>query len=219
MNKSNLKKNQILQIFKSQKCLILEDLCRSLNYSARSTQRLLRAVGYFSSFTHNGKWYILQNIPEFDRNGLWFYQGIGFSKWRDLNTTIRHLIENSVEGLMANNLSKTLSTSCSPVLNRLHKANKIDRVKTHRGFVYLSIEPTVKKRQVAYIEKKHRLQRPSDTDTITILIEFIRNPDRTFEELASHLNKIKSFCSADMIKNMFIYFGLEKKIPKKPKKS
>lgn len=219
MNKSNLKKNQILQIFKSQKCLILEDLGTLLNYSARSTQRLLRAVGYFSSFTHNSKWYTLQNIPEFDHNGLWFYQGIGFSQWRDLNTTIRYLVENSAEGLMASDLSITLLTSCSPVLNRLYKANKIDRVKTHRGFVYLSIEPTLKKRQVTCIEKDHCLQRPSDTDTITILVEFIRNPNRTFEELASHLNKIKFFCSADMIKNMFVYFGLEKKIPRKPKKS
>jgi predicted transcriptional regulator len=219
MNKSGLRKTQILQLIKIHKCLTLEDLCTSLNYSSRSAQRLLKKVGYFSSFTHNGKWYTLQNIPEFNHNGLWFYQGIGFSQWRDLNATICHLIDNSVEGLMASDLSITLSTSCPPVLNRLYKANKIDRVKTHRGFVYLSIDRTIKRRQVALIAKAHGLQRSSDTDTITILVEFIRNPNRTFEELASHLNKEKLFCSADMIKNMFVYFGLEKKIPKKPKNS
>ncbi len=84
-------------------------------------------------------------------------------------------------------MSKTLSTSCPPVLNRLYKANKIDRAKTHRGFVCLSIDSTIKRRQVSGIEKVQGLQRPSDTDTITILVEFIRNPNRTLEELASHL--------------------------------
>ncbi len=219
MNKSDLKKNQILQVFKLYKCLTLEDLCTSLTYSSRSTQRLLKIVGYYSSFTHNGKWYTLQNIPKFDNNGLWFYQGIGFSQRLTLNATICHLIDNSPEGLKASDLSKTLSASCPPVLNRLYKANKIDRAKTRRGFVYLSIDRTIKRRQVSSIEKVQCLQRPSDTDTITILVEFIRNPNRTFEELASHLNKSMIFCSTDMIKNMFVYFGLEKKIPKKPKRS
>ena len=120
---------------------------------------------------------------------------------------------------MAGDLTITLSASCPPVLNRLYKASKIDRVKTHRGFVYLSIDHTIKRQQVACIEKAHSLQRPSDTETITILVEFIRNSKRTFEELASYLNKTGLFCSADMIKNMFVYFGLEKKIPKKPRKS
>ena len=57
MNKSELKKTQLLQIFKRFKCMTIGDLCLSLNYSVRSVQRLLKAVGYFSSITHNGKWY------------------------------------------------------------------------------------------------------------------------------------------------------------------
>jgi hypothetical protein len=120
---------------------------------------------------------------------------------------------------MAVDLSTTLSTPCPPVLNRLYKANKIDRVKINRGFVYLSIDRTIKGPQVACREKTHGLQRPSDTDTITILVEFIRNPNRSFDEIASHLNQKRVFCNADTIKNMFVYFGLEKKIPKMPKKS
>jgi hypothetical protein len=219
VDKSELKKTRISQLFKLQKCVTLEDLCASLNYSGRSAQRLLKSIGYYSSFTHNGKWYTLKTIPAFDNNGLWFYQGIGFSKYRDLNSTIRHLIDSSAEGLMAGDLSKILSTSCPPVLNRLYKANKIDRVKIHRGFVYLSTDHTNKRQQISCFEKTHSLQLPSDMDTITILVEFIRNPNRTFEELTLNLNQKKVFCSADKIKNLFVYFGLEKKIPKTPKKS
>jgi predicted transcriptional regulator len=219
LNKSDSRKTQMIDLFKLHKCLTLDDLSTSLNYSGRSAHRLLKTIGYYSSITHNGKWYTLEFIPAFDHNGIWFYQSIGFSQYRDLNATICHLIDNSSEGLMASDLSTTLSTSCPPVLNRLYKANKIDRVKINRSFVYLSIDRVIKGRQVARLEKTHGLQRPSDTDTITILVEFIRNPYRSCEELASYLNQKRVFCSADKIKSMFVYFGLEKKIPKMPKKS
>jgi predicted transcriptional regulator len=182
-------------------------------------QRLLKTIGYYSSFTHNGKWYTLESIPVFDNNGLWFYEGIGFSIYRDLNATICRLIDDSSKGLMAVDLSTILSTSCSPVLNRLYKTNKIDRVKINRGFVYLSINRSIKSRQVACLEKSHSPQRISDAYMITILVEFIRNPNRSFEQLASCLNKKRIFCNADTIKRIFISFGLEKKIPKMPKKS
>ncbi len=213
----NNNKDRISQFLELQKCLTLEDLCTLLNYSRRSVQRLLKLIGYYSSFTHNGKWYTLHNVPVFDNDGLWFYKGIGFSKYQDLNATIRHLIEKSAGGLMAGDLSKTLSTSCAPVLNRLYKSNKIDRVKIHRAFVYLSTDRTIKRQQICYLKKTHGLQRPSETDTIVILVEFIRNPNRTFEELAFHLNQKRIFCSADTIKNLFVYYGLEKKFPKMPK--
>jgi hypothetical protein len=192
----------------------LNDLSTSLNYSNRSTHRLLKSIGYYSSFTHNGKWYTLESIPVFDHNGLWFHQSFGFSLYRDLNTTINHLIDSSSAGLTATYLSTTLSTQCPPILNRLYKTNKIDRVKINRGYIYLSIDRTIKERQIACIEKTHSLQLPSEADTITILVEFIRNPNRSFEELALYLNQERVFCSADTIKNMFLYFGLEKKIQK-----
>lgn len=204
----------MIDLFELHKCLTLKDISTSLNYSSRSTHRLLKTIGYYSSFTHNGKWYTLESIPVFDHNGLWFYQGFGFSLYRDLNATICHLIDNSSAGLTATYLSTTLSTQCPPILNRLYKANKIDRVKINRGFNYLSIDRTIKGRQIACFEKNQSIQRPSDTDTITVLVEFIRNPNRSFEELASYLNQKRVFCSADMIKNMFVYFGLEKKILK-----
>ena len=71
---------------------------------------------------------------------------------------------------------------------------------------------------VGYAEKSRGFLRPTDADTIIILVEFIRKPDRNFDELANHLAKKKVFCNADTIKNLFIYYGLEKKIPKMPKK-
>jgi len=213
MKKVNSKPTLANKLFHKEKCLTIKDLSRVLEYSDRSVQRLLKKLGYYSSFTHNGKWYTLENIPEFDENGLWFYQGIGFSKWRNLTTTILYLVENSVKGLTASNLSSILSSSCPPILNKIYKACKINRVKTSRGFIYISMNSATKKRQLNNLNKAAILPHLSDTDKINILAEHIRNPDRTCMELASQVKKKSGInCGAEMIKNLFLQLGLEKKI-------
>lgn len=219
MFESSPKKLQLEQLFNKEKCWTMKDLCRSLNYSGRSVQRLLKDIGYYSSFTHNGKWYTLQITPEFDVNGLWFYQDIGFSKCRHLTSTILYLIENSVNGLTANNLSKMLSTSCPPILNRIFTSKKVDRIKTSRGFVYISTSQAIKKRQLRNFDKTGVRLQLSNSDTITILVEFIKNSSRTLKELALQLEKNRISCSDDILKDLFIRLGLEKKIPKGPQKS
>ena len=208
------------KLFNKEKCLTIKDISRVLEYSDRSVQRLLKKLGYYSSFTHNGKWYTLEYIPEFDENGLWFYQGIGFSKWRNLTATILYLVENSVKGLTANELSSILSSSCPPILNKIHNASKINRVKTSRGFVYISMNSAIKERQLNNLNKTAILTYLSDTDKITILAEYIRNPKRTCMELASQVKKKSGInCSTEMIKSLFVQLGLEKKIPQRHQNS
>lgn len=208
------------KLFNKEKCLTIKDISKILEYSDRSVQRLLKKIGYYSSVTHNGKWYTLEHIPEFDDNGLWFYQGIGFSKWRNLTATILYLVEKSVKGLTASDLSSILSSSCPPILNKIHKACKINRVKTQRGFVYISMNSATKERQLNNLDKAVVLPHLSDSDKITILAEHIRNPNRTCRELALHVKKKSRInCSFEMIKSLFVQLGLEKKIPQRHQKS
>lgn len=216
MNNINPKTTAANKLFNKEKCLTMRDLSRKLEYSARSVQRLLKKLGYYSSFTHNGKWYTLEYMPEFDENGLWFYHGIGFSKWRNLTATILYLIENSTKGLTAGGLSSRLSSSCPPILNKIYKAGKLKRVKTQRGFVYISINPTTKERQLNNLDKAAVLPNLSDSDKIIILAEHIRNPNRTSKDLALQVKKKNRInCNTETIKSLFVQLGLEKKIPQK----
>ena len=113
-----------------------------------------------------------------------------------------------------------LSKSCPPVLNRIYKANKVNRVKTSHGFVYVSLDPAIKDRQLGNLDQADVIPSLSDADTIMILVEFIRNPNQTAKELVSQLKQKKeAFCSVDTIKNLFIRLGLEKKLPKKLRQS
>ena len=218
MAKFNQKKSQLLQLFEIEKCLTISTLSDLLNYSDRSVQRLLKDVGYYSSYTHNAKWYTLKSIPIFNKNGLWFYQNIGFSKVRNLTSTILYLLDISPQGLTANNLSEMLLTSCPPILNRLYKAKKINRVKTPKGYIYFSNDPAIQKKQLNNFDNLEALPSLLDAEKITILIEFIRNPNQSIEDLAMHLKKNEQvYCTAAAIMNFFIFNGLEKKIQKKPK--
>ena len=76
------------ELFSQQYCWTIEQLGFALDYSAISIRRFLKQLGYFSSFTHNSKWYTLSSIPEFDNNGLWFYNQIGFSRHGNLKQNI-----------------------------------------------------------------------------------------------------------------------------------
>lgn len=219
-DKVDTKTTTAKKLFNKEKCLQIKDISQILEYSDRSVQRLLKKLGYYSSFTDNGKWYTLEYIPEFDENGLWFYQGIGFSKWRNLTATILKLVENSVKGLTASELSSILSSSCPPILNKIHNASKINRVKTSRGFVYISMNSAIKERQLSNLHKTTILTYLSDADKITILAEYIRNPKRTCMELASQIREKSGInCSADMIESLFVQLGLEKKIPQRHQNS
>ena len=72
--------NQLAKLFKRKKCYTIEQLSHCLNYSLISIRRFLKVIGYYSSFTHNSKWYTLRSIPSFGKNGIWFCQAIGFCK-------------------------------------------------------------------------------------------------------------------------------------------
>ena len=131
--------DRLLVLFDQKKCWTIEELSYSLNYSTISIRRFLKDIGYYSSFTHNSRWYTPYSIPLFNKRGLWFYQGIGFSKHGNLKQTILNFVNKSTQGLTAQEIFEILLIPCHSVLNQMYTKNQIDRFNTQRGFVYLSI--------------------------------------------------------------------------------
>ena len=67
--------------FRRRAVLQLSELLRTLRTRSRMTAfRRLKEVGYLCSYTHARRYYTLTNIPQFDEHGLWFHQGVGFSR-------------------------------------------------------------------------------------------------------------------------------------------
>src|SRR5471032_317378 len=128
-------------------CWLLVDLAHSLGYALISVRRFLKTIGYFRSYTHNGMWYTLRSTPRFNRDGLWHYQDIGFSKHGGLIATIAYLVERSPAGLSARELAQILQHPYHSLLGSVHKDGALDRVKLGGKFRYLSTAPEINRRQ------------------------------------------------------------------------
>jgi hypothetical protein len=208
--------SQLAELFNQEKCYTINQLSRRLNYSLISIRRFLKVMGYYSSFTHNSKWYTLRSIPSFDNNGIWFYQDIGFCKHGNLNHTIGRFIDKSFQGLTAKDLFNILSVPCHPVLNQMYKKKKIDRFNTPKGFVYLSVSESKKRMQLNRLQvltPPQKIERFNPQTAVYVLVEFIKNPKASFFELSVAVKKRGVKASQQSIAQLFKDYDLKKSPP------
>ena len=207
---------QLAELFKQEKCYTIDQLSGRLNYSLISIRRFLKVIGYYTSFTHNSKWYTLRSIPSFNKNGIWFYQDIGFCKHGNLNQTIGRFIDKSFQGLTAKDLFNMLSVPCHPVLNQMYKKKKIDRYHTPKGFVYLSVSESKKRLQLKRLQvltPAQKIQRLNPQAAVYVLVELIKNPKASFFELSVAVKKKGVTASQQAIAQLFKDYDLKKTPP------
>ena len=199
---------------------MLADLARSLDYAFISVRRLLKQIGYFRSYTHNGKWYTLRDSPHFNRDGIWHHKDIGFSKHGSLIATIVRLVARSPAGLSARDLGEKLQHPCHAVLTNLHKNQVLDRVSLAGQFCYLAIAPEINRRQreqVAILAPLSPVTSLSTQVAVWVLVEHIKNPGLSFEELAARIREQRQLTlAAESIRQFFQEHDL-KKTPETPR--
>ena len=81
------------------KVFTLEKLVSTLSCSIPNARLKLKQWGSHTSYNQNGRYYALPTVPYFDKNGLWHFEDIFFSRYGNLKKTIIHLIERSPSGL------------------------------------------------------------------------------------------------------------------------
>jgi len=207
------KVNQLLvSLFKKQLCWMITPLSQELNYSIPSVRRFLRHVGYYTSFTHNGKWYTLQSIPRFDREGLWFHDNIGFSNVGSLTNTLVKIISRSQAGMTAEILGQKLRSRYHTVLVQLYRSGSLQREKYGRSYVYLagdSHAASVQRRNLA-LKNMPAVPLPAEI-SVLVLVEFIHHPNASFEQLAETIAHKKNIVIQPVqIKRLFEMHGLKK---------
>jgi hypothetical protein len=146
--------------------------------SRMSIFRRLKEIGYFSSFSHAGKYYTLTNIPQFDENGFWFHQEIGFSRFGTLKATIIELVCGSSAGLTHLELSQLLRIKVYNSLLDLVKKGMVGRQRMKKSFLYVAPEhgkatEQINQKRTATAESVKGVTVVSDTIVIEVLIETI----------------------------------------------
>lgn len=210
MSTENSADQKLTSVFGVQKCWMIAPLAQQMEYSIPAVRRFLAKVGYYSSFTHNGRWYTLASIPRFGNNGLWFYQNIGFSRVGSLTSTLVNLIENSSSGMTADQLGEKLRCRCHGVLVQLYRKGRVDRQKYGRSHVYLAADPVMASSQSRVLQKSKVAVLPAQM-AVLVLVEFIHTPEAGFEQLAKAVSyRTRTVVKAEQVQKLFEEYGLKK---------
>lgn len=200
------------ELFEKQPCWMIQPLADAMHYSIPSVRRFLAEAEYFSSFTHNGRWYTLRRIPRFNRDGLWFHQNIGFSRAGSLTNTIIALIGRSPAGMSAEQLGTKLGCRCHSILIQLCRRQRLQRRKSGARHVYLAAEAETARQQLRTLVGRE----PVEVDlpaqiAVLILAEFIKTPKAGFQQLAQSVSRRRNITvTARQIERLFEEYGLKK---------
>ena len=181
MLKREVAKEALHGLFRRHMVADLSVLFRTLDTRSRmSVFRRLRELGYRTSFTHGGRYYTLEDVPQFDNNALWFLRGIGFSRFGTLIETVVHLVKESPAGRSYSELRAITSVRVENVLMLLTRQGRIERRQVGRRSLYVACDATEGARQVA--ERTVRDQTTGERDlslsvVVEILVEVVRAGD------------------------------------------
>ena len=204
--------NDVVKRFQKRKVATIKQLVGLLESSVATARRQLKKWRAYTSFNMNGRYYTLPGIPRFDENGIWKYQQILFSKYGTLTQTIFQLIGRAETGLSAKRIAQVVEiASNSSVFSRLQGVPGIRRERHQGRFVYFSEERYQEQKAALYQPQHVRL--PSDAEAVMILVQHIKHPHSSIEELSERVAEQGRTIEQRVIYRFLEHHDLLKKIP------
>jgi hypothetical protein len=185
-----------------------------------SAFRRLKLIGYLTSFTDAGRYYTLVDIPVFDCWGLWFYQGIGFSKASTLKATVANIVHSSNAGMTPKELLHLLKIRIPNTLhNALHGLVESSQIHRHRSeglCLYTHVDPDKGQIQIEArcVQRQRDVQLagslPIET-IIAVLVEALRASTVIVppSEIAGRLAVRGLAVTVDQVNRIFSEYGIE----------
>ena len=190
-----------------------------------SVFRRLSALGYLSSYSHDGRFYTLRDIPPFDQDGLWRYQGVCFSRECAFNScangslkaTVERLVEQSDAGRTHSELHVRLQVRVHNTLLDLVEGQRIGRETLRGHYLYVSAdskraESQTMQRQKQSAEPVHPPSESPAVMVIEVLLDLVRSakvrPDAA--QVAARLAARGFAVTIDQVEAIFSRYGLKK---------
>lgn len=131
--------DQIRELFDETPVMSMPDIERAITERARrSLFRDLTSLGYLSSYTHTGRYYTLNSVPDFDTDGLWHYHGVGFSRDGTLKATVWRMVDTSEAGRTQQELRLRLGVRVHNPLLELVESKRLGREVIQDEYVYVA---------------------------------------------------------------------------------
>lgn len=225
-------KKALYKLFRKRYVSDLDQLFHVLETNSRmSVFRRLKLIGYLTSFTDAGRYYTLGDIPSFDSWGLWFYQGIGFSKAGTLKATVVEIVHSSSAGMTPKELLHLLKIRIPNTLhNAFHglvKSNHISRHRLEGLCLYTNAHPDKEQIQIEarQVQRQRGVQlaRPLSIETtIAVLVEALKAGQVIVSpsEIAARLAVRGLAVTVEQVNRIFSEYGIQaEKKPRRPAES
>ena len=211
---------QLRVLFRKTPVMPMPDIERAIKErSRRSLFRDLISLGYLSSYTHTGRYYTLSSVPDFDVDGLWRYQGIGFSRDGTLKATVRRLVKTSEAGRTHQDLRLRLGVRVHNPLLELVENQQIGREPIHGEYVYVA---SVRRQARLQLSRRRSLGAaglstktapPEPTREVEVLLEVIHGTVVRLDakEVAARLVARGVAVTAAQVEEVFRRHGVVKK--------
>jgi hypothetical protein len=139
MRPETYRTSQLVRWFEKMRILVWDRIAQALGKPSRITVfRKLAQLGARASYSHRGRYHTLDRLAAYDKNGLWSFRGVRFSRHGTLEKTIAYLVEHSREGYFASDLEALLQVRVHNALARLSAVQRLDREQLVDQYLYLS---------------------------------------------------------------------------------
>lgn len=203
----------VFRFLENVKVFTVQQLVSSLSCSVPTARLKLKQWKAYTSYNHNGRYYALPKVPRFDKNGLWCYEDVCFSKYGNLKRTIVYLIDSSPSGLTGKEIGSLVRLDPRSFLHHFRAVGGIQREKIEGVYVYFSENPDRYEKQLKSRSQVARSGEEllSDSDAVVILSALIKHHDISVEDIMGlpeiRMHKI----SSSVIRDFLDRHGLLKK--------
>jgi hypothetical protein len=176
--------------------------------------RRLKEHGYYASYNHSGKFLTIQEVTEFDADGLWLCKAARFSRHGTLKDTAEHFVQSSQRGMTHAELAGRLGVRVHNTLLGLIGEGRLRRERLGPTFVYFSRKRAAQRRQVLRRKsflREHQRPRPSNRQIIAALVELIKNPTAERKEIVLGCQRTGVAISPELVDVIFERYELDKK--------
>ena len=206
----------LVDAFAEAKILTKKQLLARFGCPWTAIVRLLKGLGYLTSYNHNARYYTLVSVARFDGDGLWSHGTVRFSRDGTLTGTLVGLVGRSEGGLYADDLRRLLQVDVRPTLGRLVGSGRLARHKMGRRFLYVDIQSERAQAQIA--ERRAEVpptpgpsSLPEPATVAALLVERIKTPDVEPEVAARRLRRRGVAVTPAQARAVFAHYGLLKK--------
>lgn len=139
----------LFALFRRRQIATMDDMKAVLGTAVdRTVFRKLQELSYLSSYSHRGKFYTLEALPEFDERGLWTCRSTHFSRFGSLINTVEQFVARSDRGFLASELAAELQVQVKEPLLKLVTSRRLAREETSGRYVYCAAEFSKRKEQL-----------------------------------------------------------------------